>query len=730
MKKRILCLLILSANFAHAQIRNYILGPIFVNANSAPATPVDTVDIVYPSSGRQIYLSNYGSDANTGIGTTGATVTPSIAIATIAKLNTLTLTAGDSVHFKKGHSFFGSLILNNSGSASNPIVVSSYGKSGAKPIITGLKKLTGWTDAGSGIWNITVPEGTSSMNVVTLDGTIQRMGRYPNYNSTDKGWSLFYTGGDVGYLNTTLTGSPNWSGATVVYKQYSYVTNKATITSQSGGMLNKSANSVDFYNQPGDPAIPLSNYGYFIQNDLRTLDQYGEWYFNPSSHLLSMFFGTGNSPTSHVVKVSIIDKVIDLGAGGFGNPAQTPYSYITLNGIDIQGANKMGVSSWDGSNNTVKNCNVSYCYNGVVFWYISNTTIINNSITNITNDAVIQGANPTGTNNINDNTIYNVGQIEGLSASGAGSAEAIIVSGSNTNILRNNIGLIGYTAIYYNGSNILVQKNYVDTYCNIRDDGGAIYTYADLLETNRVVDHNILVNGVGAKEGRIYDSSWAGVHPLYSDGDTKNVTYTYNTISGSQGDGFLGNASVYNVLNYNTFYDVEIGISLSRVHDINPPSYIINNTITNNICWPRINNLSFYDGALLKPNGSLSFAQDVLNIGTVDYNFYRSDVSAGQLNTYYSDSVGGNTKNYLNVINGNGNLSFSQWKSFGGQDIHSTLYTGSAPTLYYNITLANRTVNFSGLSKKDVYGNIYNNSINIAAFESVLLFSNGTAPLP
>lgn len=74
------------------------------------------------------YLSNSGDDMNDG-----SIVNP---WSSLEKLSNTTLAPGDTIFFNNGDRFDGHFVVNGSGSASNPIVLTSYG-SGNKPIITG-----------------------------------------------------------------------------------------------------------------------------------------------------------------------------------------------------------------------------------------------------------------------------------------------------------------------------------------------------------------------------------------------------------------------------------------------------------------------------------------------------------------------------------------------------------------------------------------------------------------
>lgn len=72
------------------------------------------------SSGTAYYVSPTGNDSNGG-------TTPSDPLQTIAKVNSLSLVAGDAVLFQGGQSFSGAIVCPSSGAPSNPITFGSYG---------------------------------------------------------------------------------------------------------------------------------------------------------------------------------------------------------------------------------------------------------------------------------------------------------------------------------------------------------------------------------------------------------------------------------------------------------------------------------------------------------------------------------------------------------------------------------------------------------------------------
>lgn len=89
------------------------------------------------------YVDNVnGNDLNRGD-------SPTTAFATIAKVNSLALTGGQTVAFKAGDEWHEVLTLSHSGTSGAPITFTSYG-SGAQPIISAADTVSGWTQ-GTGV---------------------------------------------------------------------------------------------------------------------------------------------------------------------------------------------------------------------------------------------------------------------------------------------------------------------------------------------------------------------------------------------------------------------------------------------------------------------------------------------------------------------------------------------------------------------------------------------------
>ncbi|MEO6869278.1 MAG: hypothetical protein ABI168_06520, partial [Ginsengibacter sp.] len=88
---------------------------------------------------KDYYISNSGNDSNSG-------TTPSSPWQTLNKLNSFKdLSPGDNVYFKRGDSFVGSIVVNQSGSTGSPITFGAYGI-GTIPVITGFIAIDSWNN--------------------------------------------------------------------------------------------------------------------------------------------------------------------------------------------------------------------------------------------------------------------------------------------------------------------------------------------------------------------------------------------------------------------------------------------------------------------------------------------------------------------------------------------------------------------------------------------------------
>jgi hypothetical protein len=104
-------------------------------------------------------------------------------------------------------------------------------------------------------------------------------------------------------------------------------------------------------------------------------------------------------------------------------------------------------------------------------------------------------------------------------------------------------------------------------------------------------------------------------------------------------------------------------------------------------------------------------------MGTMNNNFYNNNTKAPFHWTTRS-------------ANGPFPSKLAGWQSFSGKDLNSTQIQAGTPTLVinYGTTGGDTTIFFSGLSKKDYKGTVYNNQATIPMYYANIFFDNGTAP--
>jgi hypothetical protein len=649
------------------------------------------------------YVSNTGNDANPG--------TLASPWATTSKVNSSmgSFVAGDSILFQRGNEFFGTLTVNKAG-----VIVGAYG-TGNLPIITGFKTLSGWTNTGTNLWTSASSASPKSyMKVVTINGVMSRMGRYPDYADNASAW-LTYTNALPSSSPVTVNFSStmpfNFVGGELVLRKESYVLDIMPILSQA-------ANSFSCTN----PAWPgKGNYGFFVQNDLDAVTTTNEWYFNPSTKALTIY--NTASPTA-TIRGAVFDTLVNVSAAN-----------VTIENLDIQGSNRFGVFS-NGGSLVLKNNTVRFIGHFGVRPGGSSSVVLNNLIRDIgstgiyiTNSGTIQG-----------NQVRAVNLIDGMGASLNDECYGIALEGNSITVRNNIVDSIGYSNIKIggstNGNNILIRENVVSNTCMNKNDGGAIYSYGAggaWTLTNRVIKRNILINNGKILYGMPSEMSTA-YYPMYMDGAAPNVIIDSNVIAFdnvSQNSvnvngiwdnyGILMNNPQTTTLTNNITFAVPTAFSVN----VWPLSYgpkPVGNSFTNNCFYVNTTpggsnyketNKSFFWHA----QQSMSLAQvqlDVQNVGVMNNNFYNNNTLAPFHWTTYS-------------ANGPFPTKLAGWQSFSGKDAASVSTPNITPEFQYNATASPITYPFSGRQKKDFKGNIYNNQATIPPYYANIFFDNGPA---
>ena len=542
------------------------------------------------------YVSNSGNDANSG-------TSESSPFATISKVNSKfsTLQPGDQVLFKRGDTFYGTLVITRSGAENNKIVCGAYG-TGEMPIISGFTTVTGWTNESGGIYSKVVSAETRP-NMLTINDVSYVLGRYPK-----TGWlTIDAVVQDVSITDAALPTSYNWTGADVVIRKNRWIVDKHLILSHSNTTLSYA--NPTYYK-------PRVGWGYFIQNSLGTLTAFGDWCYNTSNSKLYVYFGAVN-PDEYKVKVSTLDRCV----------SSNGYDYIEFNNLDFQGANVTSIYSANLAQFvTVDNCKIRFSgKDGIVFPYSTSVTISNSTVSYIHNNAITLSG---GSNAIiSANYISNIAVASGMGANDDGNYNGIIVTGNNSLVEFNTILTVGYIPINYKGTNTIVRNNYIDTYGFVKDDGAGIYTYYNNsyptpdAATGKQVLNNVVLNAIGSSGGT--NTGESSSNGIYVDGFASHVLIDGNTV------GYISNAAIHMngdkdiTITNNTFFKVKKFISMQKFSGVGPSLTDI--TITNNIFVSAIikNGIIYNDD---DGNTSVAaFIQSVKDIGNIDYNYYYSN---------------------------------------------------------------------------------------------------------
>jgi hypothetical protein len=116
--------------------------------------------LLVPGAGATTYYvsSSAGNDANAGTSSAAAWQT-------IAKVNSQTFAAGDSILLKRGDVWNESLVPPSSGASGNPIAFDAYG-TGAAPTLTGYYAIpaSAWVNVTGNAWKAVVPSTFTTVN--------------------------------------------------------------------------------------------------------------------------------------------------------------------------------------------------------------------------------------------------------------------------------------------------------------------------------------------------------------------------------------------------------------------------------------------------------------------------------------------------------------------------------------------------------------------------------------
>lgn len=611
------------------------------------------------------YVSSTGNDSNTGL-------SDAQAWATLTKVNAATYIAGDSILFKSGDSWFGTLIPPSNGNSTNRIVFGAYG-TGAKPKIYGSKAITGWTLHSGNIYKATVDE--TDITQLFLDDERMLLARYPDagyHNTTNVLSSTTIT-------STDLDGGISYTGATWIGRTYLYTMYAKTVTGSS-------SQTITLNSAPGN-SVGVGK-GFFLSNKLEFLTQAGEWYYDNAANTLYLWTPNGDSPSGYEVRASTVDYGVNI----------TDKSYIKIENLEIAQSATTGVYLSNGDYITIDNCDIT---SPDMFGVHAPTSASTNlTVTNTyiyqANSSGIRSYSPSAV--LTGNTIEDTGLLENLNKRTIEYPQDNFGTGifqreSNSIIQYNNIINSGYCGINFFGANTMVKYNFIDGACQTLDDGGGIYTYNKSIPTasgGSEIMYNIVKGVHGTTVG--YYSTYGMGHGIYMDDNTANITIRYNTVFNSH-SGYFSHINSNILFQYNTSFDNLIGLL----------------TVSENA------NSYFYDNLVYSTNrnGASTWWSS---------SYQRSSVQSAATAVYDRNT-------YIHHYNitpfrpGATQINFASWKSTTGQDASSTM-DASTFTTEKDTIIANPSLAIKKIYRNDAV--IYNYAGTLITADSVTIPNYGS----
>ncbi len=633
------------------------------------------------------YVSNAGSDSNSGRSMDSP-------FQTIAKINSLSLQPGDQVLFKRNDTFRGSLKIVKSGAAGNPISIDAYGD-GNKPVLAGSTLVTNWTNIGNNTWQASCPGCTDRITGLYRNNAALPLGRYPNLDASNKGYLTVQSHTGKTQLTSQQALSTNWTGGEAVFRPVQWILNRTAITGQNGNTLTLvEAGNYDIAN----------NWGYFIQNHPATLDQTGEWYYNPANKTILLYDSQAN-PNNQVITATAFSEGINLSA----------VSYVTIRNLKITQTLANGLLATNSSNLILSNTDITQSgEDGITIKGSGQQLLVEN---NLIEDANNNGVAIETYQNVTfrGNTIRRVGLLPGQGKSGDGSYVGFqSASTANTLIENNVLDNIGYNALNFS-TNTTVQRNHISNFCLTKSDGSALYIWNGNQQplTNIHLLSNVVYNGMGAPEGSP-SGSFAGANGIYLDDCTTNIEVAGNSVYNCQGYGFFLHGSSNVQLTGNTAYNNAGGqLSITSAGGCQPR----NNVIQNNIFVSRLANQF---NVKYESNQN-----DLASYGVFDNNAYvRPFEDTYKVLAVYNATTGAN-------------LSLAQWQSRYNKDLTTTnsplTYTSGNPDDYIKC-LSNPTANASQVTLdgtfRDVRNKVCTGQITLPAYSMVVLLKDITLSTP
>ncbi|WP_344056297.1 ricin-type beta-trefoil lectin domain protein, partial [Sphaerisporangium rubeum] len=436
-------------------------------------------------------------------------------------------------------------------SGNNGYTVKWQAAAGARPVISGARAVTGWTqvDSGKNIWRANVGTGLDTRQLY-VNGAIATRARTQvnRADFTASSTGMRFTNGALNYLNNLAN-----QNRVEMESVNSFTDRYSPVQSISGGMItmqqpawNNNNFGYDTFTQP-HRAGPM-----YLANAYEFLDAPGEWYLNTANGQLNYIPLSGQNMSNVSVELPVLQSLVNLG-GTYDAPAH----HITFGGITFTGTTWLGPS---GNQGFVDQQTGSYMTGN---WNWPGFTTCHNGCTQFEATRPNWNQMPaavqvSAANNVTftDSQFTNLGQTAiGIGNDANAHASGVGLGASNITVTRSEIarnsagGIVagGVRAdAHHPGDQRMVNRNINVTNNRIHDLGieyRGIVSVLTTYVTTTDVSHNEVYNlpYTGMSIGYGWGANDAGGNNNYANRGLYNYQPRYTTATTASGNQLVGN---------------------------------------------------------------------------------------------------------------------------------------------------------------------------------------------
>lgn len=383
------------------------------------------------------------------------------------------LNSGDVVQFLSGYTYEKYDLDGLSG-----ITIGAYG-SGAAPIFSTLKTAV-LTDLGSNLYECVDAELGDYLNMLVLDGSPRKKGRFPKVETEYFPIPSDSSDGSLNHGSLPFTASGE-----VVIRLQAFVTNTYSVTSDTAGVISFTGHTGQY--------PPKEGYGFALQNQIECLTEHGDWMYNSATKTITIYL---TSPAT--VQYTVTEENLTI----------TNCDNLIFSGLKWAGSNGDGINISNSNNFAFISCRTQF--SGGMGWRLADSNCDDYIFTDCHAEDAFAGGFYAffGCDRIQaiSCTAKNIGMIEGGSRymNYDGRSNGFCFEGGINNKYQNCLAEdIGFNGFVYGGNGCQVLNNVAKRFGAKKSDCGGFYTYnPDGTITDPILfQNNLALNGIGNAYG-------------------------------------------------------------------------------------------------------------------------------------------------------------------------------------------------------------------------------------